>query len=313
MKHTEFTFTDKGGKEIHVYKWQATGKPKAVLQFAHGMQEHALRYSDFAETMASAGFIVYAHDHRGHGKTAGDISNLGVIDGEKGWYWLVEDVRELSLIIRKENPGLALFVTGHSMGSFVVRDFASKYGKTVDGIILSGTRNESLFLVKGGLFFLKLLVLITGHAYKNVFFSSFTLKKWCKKIKNPKTLFDWLNRDEKAVESFVSDRYCGFICSNGFYRDLLQLLVNIYTMENIRKIPKTLPVLFTAGDGDPVGDYGTGVKTAFQNFLKADMKNVTLKLYPSARHEILKEINKEEVIKDLLLFINNNLPAQVVL
>jgi len=310
MNYTEFTFTDKGGKEVHVYKWQPEGTPKAVIQFAHGMQEHALRYSDFAETMASEGFIVYAHDHRGHGKTAGNISKLGIIDSKKGWYWLVEDVHDLSKIIRTENPGLPLFVTGHSMGSFVVRDFAAKYGNTVDGIILSGTRSESLILVKGGLFFLKLLVLITGHAYKNVFFSSFTLKKWCKRIKHPKTVFDWLNRDENAVESFISDPYCGFVCTQGFYRDLLQLLVNIYSMENIRKIPKNLPILFTAGDGDPVGDYGIGVKTAFNNFLKAGMKNVTLKLYPAARHEILKETNKKEVIGDLLSFINTNLPLQ---
>ena len=307
MNYSEFTFTDKGGKEIHAYKWLPATSPKGIIQFAHGMQEHALRYADFAETMAGEGFIVYAHDHRGHGKTAGDISRLGVIDSKKGWYWLVEDVHDLALIIRKENPGLPLFVTGHSMGSFVVRDFASKYGDCVDGIILSGTRSEPLFLVKIGLFFIKMLVLITGHDYKNVFFSSFTLKKWCKRINNPKSLFDWLNRDEEAVESFVKDKYCGFICTQGFYRDLLSLLVNIYSMKNIRKIPKNLPVLFTAGDGDPVGDYGAGVKTAFKNFLRAGMSNVTLKLYPAARHEILKETNKKEVISDLLLFINKNI------
>lgn len=309
MNYSEHSFTDAAGQEIYYYKWEANGKPKAILQFAHGMQEHALRYSSFAETMASLGFTVYAHDHRGHGKTAGSVSNLGIIDPIKGWHWLVEDLYQLSTIIKKENPELPLYVTGHSMGSFVVRDFASKYGSSVNGIILSGTRNEPLWLIKGGLFFLKLMVKITGHQYKNAFLASFTMKIWNSKIKNIKTPFDWLNRDEEEVISFMEDKYCGFVCSNGFYRDLLSLLKNIYTPANIRKIPKNMPILFTAGDKDPVGNYGKGVVSAYKNFLKAGLKNVTLKLYKGGRHEILKETNRKEVINDLVAFISQSLPT----
>ncbi len=308
MNYSEHSFTDDAGKEIFYYKWESNGKPKAIIQFAHGMQEHALRYSGFAETMSSLGFIFYAHDHRGHGKTAGNFSNLGIIDPERGSHWLVEDLHQLSIIIKKENPELPIYVTGHSMGSFVVRDFASKYGSSVNGIILSGTRNEPLWQINIGLPLLKLMISITGHNYKNAFLSRFTMKLWNSKIKNIKTPFDWLNRDKKEVDTFIEDSYCGFACSNGFYRDLLSLLKNIYTPANIRKIPKNLPILFTAGDADPVGNYGKGVVTAYNKFIKAGMKNVTLKLYPGARHEILKETNKQEVINDLLAFIYKSLP-----
>ena len=306
MNKSEYQLKAQDGKQIYVYEWlpDEPSEVKASVQIAHGMAEHAKRYEDFALFLNKNGFAVYANDHRGHGKTAGSVENLGYFAEEKGFEKVVEDMRVLTGKIQSEFPGKPVFLLGHSMGSFLSRFYAIEDASKINGLILSGTAGDPGLLGKIGVMLSNLISNIYGDKSPTPLMTKLSFGAYNKQFKPNRTEFDWLSRDEKQVDKYVNDPYCGTVFTAGFYRDMLGGLLYVNQKSAIAKMRKDLPVLLVAGDKDPVSENGKGVKEVFEKMKSAGVNNVEIKLYPDARHEILNEINKEEVYNDIVKWMN---------
>ncbi|MFX1454369.1 MAG: alpha/beta hydrolase [Promethearchaeota archaeon] len=283
MKFETFWFKDKDGVEIFVYKWLPKGKPKAAIQIAHGLAEHAKRYTHVAEAFVKAGYAVYADDHRGHGKTGEKSGKLGEL-GPRGWDGTVEALVSLTNIIKKELPGLPVFLLGHSWGSFLAQDYIKRWGNKLNGVLLTGTTgapNPNTNLDAEGL----------GLNFN---------------VENPKTPFDWLTRDDKEVKKYIDDPLCGFPLPPSILQVLGDSRKKRFDTANDNKIPKKLLIFIFVGEKDSVGGKA-GAKALVERYRKAGIKNITFKSYPEGRHELFNEINKEEVIRDVISWLDSRL------
>lgn len=307
MERENFSFTDPFGKKIECLKWIGGQKPKAIVQIVHGMAEHAARYDDFAKFLVSKGFDVYANDHRGHGRTAETIENTGFFADTNGWEIVTENLFQLSKIIKNENPGIPLFVIGHSMGSLLSRNYISKFPGMINGVILSGTSFNQSFLLLFGKLIANIQLFFSGKKHRSKLLDRLSFGSFNKKFKPNRTNFDWLSRDEKQVDAYVQDEYCGFICTTSFYADLFSGILKIQNKNTIRKIPLYLPVFIISGEMDTVGDFTKGVNKVYESYKEIGLGDLEKKIYRSCRHEILNEINKEEVYNDILNWLNKHI------
>lgn len=308
MKCTNFTFKGEEGLDIYTYKWEDENikNPKAVVQIAHGMAETAQRYETFAKVLTKNGYIVYINDHRGHGKTAKIIENVGHLAEKEGFRCLVEDMYTLTNIIKKENEDLPIYLFGHSMGSFASQRYIMDYSNNLSGLILCGSNGR-----QG-------IILNLAHMIINREIKKYGRRSRSNKIndlifggeiirRNEKTKFDWLSRDKEQVEKYINDPFCGVVCSCGFFYDLIQGLKEIEDKENLKKVPLDVPIYIISGDKDPIGKNGKGILRLRDRYIKLGVKDVTCKLYKGGRHELLNEINKEEVFEDVICWLNNKI------
>ncbi|TYQ15178.1 UNVERIFIED_CONTAM: alpha-beta hydrolase superfamily lysophospholipase [Acetivibrio alkalicellulosi] len=304
-----FCFKSEDGICIFVYCWnpEDISNAKGVIQISHGMAETAARYERFAQVLTRSGFIVYANDHRGHGKTAGSVENLGYLADKDGFEWLVKDIHTLSLIIKKEHTGLPLFLLGHSMGSFAVQRYLMLYKNELNGAILSGTcANKGIYL-SIIILIAKLEIKKNGLRSKSYNITKLTFGRFNNRFKPYRTKFDWLSRDNEEVDKYINDPYCGTIFTAEFFYDCFMILKKLGKKNSIQFMPKDLPIYIFSGDKDPVGNYGKGVTKLFKYYKKYGIKDVTMKLYPMARHETLNEINRDEVMKNVVDWILSKL------
>lgn len=299
-------FSADDGLQIAWYKWLPEEAPVAILQIAHGMAEHAARYNDFARFMAQNGIAVYANDHRGHGYTADRNGVHGDFGEQPGWQSVVNDMKTLSEIAKKDYPGIPLFLLGHSMGSFLSRAWVAQFGQNLNGVILSGTAGDPGFTATAGRWIAKKQMRKYGDDTPSPKLDKMSFGSFNKKIKNAKTNFDWLSVNQDNVERYINDPWCGFVCSSRFFYELLGGLKTIFKKENIAKTPVSLPMFFIAWTNDPVGNYGKGVKQSAELYRKAGVRNIETKLYPGKRHEILNENNNDVVYADILNWIKTS-------
>lgn len=304
MKQNTFTVTDPEGYKIFTYQWLPDGAPfKAAIMLVHGMAEHSGRYQRLAEALTGAGYLVYAQDCRGHGRTAGTPEKIGY-QGRDGFNGVIADLHQLSGLIQKENPGLPLVIFGHSMGSFLVQQYIEEYGHELRGAILSGTCGPKGIAVTAGIFLAWLIVHVSDPGARNLFLHKKAFAGYNRKFKPERTPFDWLTRDNAEVDRYIADPYCGTVFSSGFYYDLFRALRRIHRMANIQKIPKELPVYIFAGSDDPVGEYGRGVQKLITAYQRVGIRDLSWRIYPGGRHEMLNETNRDEVTRDLLFWLN---------
>lgn len=294
-----FTFKDSDGVELNVYKWIPEGKILGIVQIAHGMTETILRYDEFARYLNKNGFIVYGHDHRGHGLTAKSKEELGYVADSEGFEWLVKDLYELMRIVKEKNQGLPIYLFGHSMGSFVSQRFMELHGNEVDGLILSGSNGEPPKIASLGILLADLEIKLCGRKHISKMMDKLSFGDFNKKFKPNRTSFDWLCSVENEVDKYIANDKCGFVCSASFYYDLLRGLKAIHIEENFKLIPKEIPIYIIAGDMDPVGNCGKGIINLYEKLKRFDVKDVQYKLYNNKRHEILNEDNKIEVMNDI--------------
>ncbi|WP_175482556.1 alpha/beta hydrolase [Thermoflavimicrobium dichotomicum] len=306
-----FTYPSLDGTKIAANKWLTGQKAKGVVQIAHGMAEHSRRYHAFATFLTREGYMVYANDHRGHGETAGSKENLGYFADENGWEQVVDDLHELTKIIKKEQPGLPVFLLGHSMGSFLSRRYIQKYGNEVAGVILSGTGSYPGLLGDIGRLLAKWIMRWRGKKARSKLFHQLSFGKFNKPFKPNRTPFDWLTRDEKEVDRYMEDPYCGELATISFYHDLLMGMKEMDQPDRLRLVPKDLPIFFISGEKDPVGHNTKGVLETIHRYQQAGITNLCYKFYKEARHEILNELNREEVYQDIVRWLNKQLnPAR---
>ena len=294
------------GIKLHAYCWEPEGAPKAIVQIIHGIAEHVQRYDHFARFLNEQGYLVVAEDHMGHGKSICREVPQGYFDG--GWDAAVEDCCRLMEKVMAEYPRVPYILFGHSMGSFLARSILIK--RPYSGIraaIICGSAWMPGLVIQGGKLMSGLLMRGVSakqpsEALQKVMFSGYD-----KRIENPRTPCDWLTRDEAIVDAYIADPRCGFAPTPALANAMMNGLLYIQNANNLKSMNKDLAVHFVAGGEDPVGAYGEGVRKAAKVFLASGMKHVSVKLYPGCRHEILNELNKDEVYQDILAWMDSKL------
>ncbi|WP_274363612.1 alpha/beta hydrolase [Paenibacillus thermotolerans] len=296
-----FTFTDPSGQAVFVYSWLPDeGVPlRGALQIAHGMVETAARYERFASALTEAGYAVYANDHLGHGQTAGDVSLVGT-SGDDGFRRMVEHMRRLNGIIRERYPQTPLFLFGQSMGSFLAQRYASDYGDTIRGVILSAASGNMGPIIHAGVYLAKREMKRKGPHYRSKLLRALTFGGYNRSFRPTRTEYDFLSRDPEEVDKYINDPYCGVTATSQFYYNLFTGLRDIHKMEQLERIPKKLSIHLLSGDRDPLGKNGKGVLRLYRTFRKLGIEDVTIKLYPGGRHEMLNETNRDEVFRDMI-------------
>lgn len=242
-------------------------------------------------------------DHLGHGKSVGERGAYGYFCDQDPATVVVRDVHRLKKITQEEYPGVPYVILGHSMGSFILRNYLFRYGSGIQGAIICGTGSQPPLLVKVCKGVATLQGLLFGQKHTARLIDKLAFGSYNKRIPDAKTAFDWLCTDPAVVDAYMQDPLCGFTFTVNGFRTLFALLDRLNQEENLWAMPGELPVHFIAGDMDPVGDYGAGVKKAYEDFVKAGMEHVTLKLYAGGRHELLNEKNKEQVYEDIYPWI----------
>lgn len=307
-KFADFYFDSSTGQnKIHALKCEPDGQVRAVIQIAHGIAEHIDRYRDFMAYLANNGFVVVGNDHLGHGKTITSEKDKGIFFPEDGWNHVVQDLVCLHDIMEAQYPDLKYVMFGHSMGSFLVRTYIVDYPDKYDMAIISGTGHQGKLIVNVGNKMAKKTIKKNGYASDGTKLNDLSMGSYLKKIENPRTPCDWLSRDTAQVDKYMADQLCGFTAKAGLYGDMLQGVKYVTNMSNISKIDPEKPIYFMSGSADPVGDYGKGVKKAYECFQKAGVQDVSMKLYDGGRHEMLNEINQDEVYKDILAWLNKRI------
>lgn len=300
----EFTFTSSTGmNRIRAKKYLPDGEAKAIVQIAHGIAEHIDRYVEFMEFLAGNGYIVVANDHLGHGKSINGPEDLGFFAARDGWNYVLRDMEKLHDRTVKEHPGLPYVMFGHSMGSFLTRTYLIRYPGKYDAAILSGTGHQAKPMVLGGYALASAAVKLYGPRKVGDKLNSIAFGAYNKGFENPRTAFDWLSRDEAQVDKYIADPLCGFVATVSLFRDMMGGIRFITDQKNISAMSRTQPVYFMSGDCDPVGDNGKGVERAYKAFCDAGLHDVMIRLYPGGRHEMLNEVNKYDVYKDVLAWI----------
>ena len=306
MKPHESSLKASDGTLIHIYKWNAQS-PRGAVQISHGAIEHALRYDDFAKALVAAGYVVYAQDHRGHGQTAGSTENVAYFgDEDGGFHRVVEDMRMLTQHIREENPGLPVYLLGHSMGSLLARVYAARYGAEIDGLILTGTGRVSPPLIALVRSMARVSMKLRGRRYRSSFLHSLVFGTLNRPFKG-KTGNEFICSDDAVVCAYTEDKYCGKTCTAEFIYELLGGTRDAARRSTIAGCPKELPIFVGSGEHDTMG--GTklsAVKRDVADYRKAGAADMTFNIYNGMRHEILNEKEKQRVYADIIAWLNHH-------
>ncbi len=312
MTTNSFYQTMKDGTEIHVMRWIPDGDIKGVIQLSHGMSEHSLRYDKMGCIFAEAGWVLCAHDHRGHGKTAQKAEALekgkfGYLADKNGFDTVTEDLLEVTLSLKADFPQKKCFLLGHSFGSFVSQNFIEKYGDEIDGVVLCGTAGPRRAYMAMAKAVFGLNALLLGKKHKSTFDANLAFFGYNNRCKPRKFVFDWLSKNEFNVQMYEADQWCGIVPTAEFFCELVGGLYKIHDPKAMKKIPQKLPVYFIYGSDDPVGGYGKTIKKLIQVYKGNVMSDVSEKVWQGDRHEIFNERDGEEVMSDTLTWIESRL------
>ena len=293
----ERKFRSSDGKtDIHVLLWIPEGEVRGVLQIAHGMCEFAERYDGFAAFLAEHGYVVCANDHLGHGKSVTDEQQLGFFREKDGDGALIRDMRRLHVIMKKKYPGIPYFMLGHSMGSFLVRQYMEIYGGELAGTIVMGTGSYPRAVVKFGKGLCRSRALMKNWHYRSHLIENIAKGSYNKAF-----------GDENIVDRFASNPLDTFAFTVNGYYSMFSAIEKAQNRKRIARIPKDLPILLVSGTMDPVGNFTEGVKTAYEDMKKAGISDVQLRFFEGDRHEILNETDCEEVYQYLLGWLDAHL------
>ena len=307
MRKEEFYFDSVSNtNKIHAIKWVPEGTPLCIVQIVHGMSEYIERYEEFATFLTKRNILVVGEDHLGHGKSMGN-NPPGYFCKEQPHKVLIENVHTLKDRMKKEYPSVPYVIFGHSMGSFITRNFLHSYGNEIDGTVICGTGMLPKALIQIMSVVVNVLCAIRGEKTVSKFVNDMAFGSYQKRINNPKTEYDWLSVNEENVQKYLADPLCGFSFTLNGFKGMAGLLKGLYDRDKIATMPKELPLFFICGGEDPVGDYGAGVEKAYKTYTSVGMTNVSNRVYPGKRHEILMEDNRLDVMNDVYTWIVKNI------
>lgn len=306
MRKEEFYYPSRDNQtQIHAVRWiPETEAPVCIVQIVHGMAEYAERYEDFARFLTEHNILVTGEDHLGHGKSIRADKNPGYFCEQDPATVAVRDVHRLKKITQEKYPGVPYIILGHSMGSFMTRDYISRYGNGINAAIIVGTGLQSELLLSVSTLVANIQRLFKGDNHISHFINKCGFGSYNDRIESPRTSKDWLTRDDAIVDAYLMDELCGFTFTVNGFRTLFELIRRAQDNSNIKNIPDELPMFFISGDADPVGEYGKGVKEVVSMLEKAGKTNVEMKLYEDARHEIINELQRDSVYEDIYEWIN---------
>lgn len=306
LKKREFTYPSADGKtKIHAVEWRPKqGEVRGVLQMIHGMVEFIDRYEEFAEFLTDQGFVVAGNDHLGHGASVVSKEEYGFFCEKDGNTAVLKDIHRLKRMTEKRWPKAPYYMLGHSMGSFLLRQYLCIRGDELDGAIIMGTGTKPVAVLKLGRGLCRGMAAIFGWHHRSLFIDRMAFGGYNKHFKPARTVADWLTKEEAIVDRYLADERCTFRFTLNAYYNMFYSIEQASAKENLRRMPKDLPVLFVAGEEDPVGNFGTGVEEVRRQFQFAGMRKVSQKLYKTDRHEILNESDREVVYRDLADWLN---------
>ncbi len=278
--------------------------PFCVLQISHGMCEYMDRYEEFAGFLTANGVAVCGNDHIGHGSSVQKSQDFGYFTEKDGRRFAITDLRLLNERIREFFPHSPIVMLGHSMGSFFARKYVTKWPHTVDGLILSGTGGPNA-LVGFGIVLAGLVAYLKGPRYRSKKVHDLAFGQYLKRIDAPKTNYDWISRDEAIVGTYADDPYCTFMFTVNGFHELFSALQDVSGVGWAKLVRRNMPVLMIQGDADPVGNYGRGTAKVRDWLYDGGVRSVEYKIYPGARHEVLNEINRQDVYNDVLEFLRH--------
>jgi alpha-beta hydrolase superfamily lysophospholipase len=308
LKSSTFTLRADDGVELFVYAWEPDEKPRGVVQIVHGMAEHALRYADTAKVLVDAGWAVFAADNRGHGRTAASEADLGHLGDRDGWTLVVRDLKRVRDHARKLHPEGPYVLYGHSLGSLLSQSYLYTHPGTVDAAVLSGTDGDPGPIVMAGIGVATLERARLGKRGKSKLLDDLNFGKFNRAFAPARTAFDWLSRDTAQVDKYVNDPKCGFLMSAQSWRDIMKGVRENHRPENHAKIPKDLPLYLFAGARDPVGGQTKRIKDLVKQYQRAGLSHIETRFYPDGRHEMVNELNREEVWRDLVSWLSRVKP-----
>lgn len=305
MIKKELYFDSADGKsQVYAVQYIPTDqKVVGVIHIAYGMAEHIGRYEAFCETMVQKGFVVTGYDYPGHGKTLQEGQVSGYLCERAPADVLVENAHILHKLTAETYRNVPYILVGHSMGSFIVRNYMSRYGKEISAAILLGTALQSRALIGFGQFLNGLQKILFGSKHKGKLLNYLSFGSNIKYLKPARTASDWLTRDTEIIDQYNADPMCGFLFTANGFDGLFELICRMNKPEVMEEIPKELPILILSGTMDPVGDFGKGPKKVYELLKKTGLEKVEIRLYEGARHELLNETNREEIINDICEWI----------
>ena len=304
-----FTLATPDGVDLFVYCWLPAEPPKAVIQIAYGLAEHAARYARLAAALNSAGYAVYANDHRGHGRTAKSAEDLGFFAERAGWRKCVDDLWRVNRHVAAAHPGLPIVLLGHSMGATLAEQFMGDHGDALAGVVLSGANGKPTALAKVGSALTRAERARLGARGKSKLVQSLTFDAFNKNFAPARTAFDWLSRDPAEVDKYVADPLCGFPATVQLWLDLLEGWAAVSRPAHRSRVPKALPLYLIAGGRDPVSDNTRQLEPWIAEYRAAGLLNLTHQFYSEARHELFNETNRDEVTADLIVWLDQVIRA----
>jgi len=287
------------GHNIHLRIWHPDGEVAGIIQLLHGLGEHVARYERFTMAANARGFVVCAHDHRGHGGYDGDA---GYFADKDGWNLVVDDVHAAHEHIRVQFPKLPIVLLGHSMGSYVAQSFAMQYGAKLSGLLLSGSMWPQRAKLLPAMLIARFESLRLGKLGRSALLNKLGFGDFNRRFEPARTEMDWLSRDEREVDLYIADTLCGGPYTCGLWMDVLGALFGLGSDHALNRIPADLPILISGGSDDPVGGEDSMTRLTM-HYAQTGHQRLTMKLYPEGRHEMLNETNRDEVTSDWLDWI----------
>lgn len=307
MHHFTIRSSD-GRTPLHAVMWQPQGKPVAILQIAHGMIEFIERYDAFAQYLCAQGFLVVGHDHLGHGASIHKARDWGHFADQDGFKFVVKDLHVLRRHVQAKYPNLPYFMLGHSMGSFALRTYISRHPRGLSGVIIMGTGNIPAWKMSAAVALGSIVSRVLGPRHRSALLTFVTLGS----LNNPyrqEGKNAWLTRDKDIVAAYNNEPRCSFRFTAASYTSMYKAMLALHDMRTFDTVPRDLPVLLISGKADPLGGMGKRIEALYGIYQSVGMQNVTLKLIPDCRHEVLNELNREEIFADLYRWITAQLPA----
>ena len=301
MKRYEISLPSSDGKTtLHGFRWEPDGEVRAVVQLVHGMEEYIGRYEEFARFLTEQDIAVIGHDHLGHGGSVTDESELGYFAREKGFECVLRDMHAVTLLAKKESPDRPVFMFAHSMGSFFARRYITVYSRELAGVILSGTGSQPYLAVHVGKQLARLIAHFKGDHYRSRMVENLAVGGYGSADK-------WLCTRKEVVDAYKEDPLCGFPFTVWAYKDFFKTLEYLALGRDQERIPKELPVLLMSGMKDPVGGMSKGVLQVYNHYKKIGLTDVDVFLYKDDMHEILNEIDREDVYHDALRWLDKRI------
>ena len=306
-KMVDFTLPSTApGRTLHAFYCEPDGPVRAVVQLSHGMVEFIDRYKPLAESLAARGIAVTGNDHLGHGgsiRTKADYGYFAQPDGNRA---LLDDLHRMTEFAKQRWPGVPYFLLGHSMGSFYARQYLCEWGSELEGAIILGTGFQPKALVQLAKGVCRVQAALFGWQHRSKLVERLSFAGYNNGLEG-RTTHDWLNRDAAEVDKYLADERCTFTFTVNAYYSMFSGILRLHDPAFVAQVPKDLPLLFLAGDADPVGERGKGVERAVQSLRDAGVRNIEVKFYPGARHELLVETNRQEVFADIAGWIEKQL------